>query len=265
MLPRKRSALIFAAASCAICFPALAQQPAAAASSAVSAASHSAAAPMPLPPGAPMPPSVPHAAPPASQAASPVAAAPALRPTGSTAQAAARHEPAPREVKAAKARPSAGCPSSMEPAEQIACLQALNATLKAQIEHKELADKLAAKTDTRGLGLPSVLATYGVGSARKATLAWPGSSGGALVASVGDRIPGGYTVAEIGSGKVVLQSGSSRSTLLLSGGIASDAQTGSGGFAAGMPAPAQQSSANPYSAPPMPGFGATRPAPGAGG
>lgn len=255
MLPRKRSALVFAAAICAICAPALAQ-PAAAASAA-------APAPMPpMPPGAPMPPSVPHAAPPASQAASPVAAAPALRPTGSTAQAAARHEPAPREVKAAKARPSAGCPSSMEPAEQIACLQALNATLKAQIEHKELADKLAAKTDTRGLGLPSVLATYGVGSARKATLAWPGSSGGALVASVGDRIPGGYTVAEIGSGKVVLQSGSARSTLLLSGGLSSDAQ---GGATPPMPALAQPSSTNPYSAPPMPGFGAARPAPGAAG
>lgn len=256
MLPRKRSALIFAAASCAICFPALAQQPAAAASSAVSAASHSAAAPMPLPPGAPVPPSVP-------PAASPSATAPAPRPTGSTAP---QHRgAASREAKPAKAKSSAGCSSSMEPAEHIACLQALNVTLKAQIEHKELADKLAAKTDTRGLGLPSVLATYGVGSARKATLAWPGSSGGALVASVGDRIPGGYTVAEIGSGKVVLQSGSSRSTLLLSGGIASDAQTGSGGFAAGMPAPAQQSSTNPYSAPPMPGFGAARPAPGAGG
>lgn len=154
---------------------------------------------------------------------------------------------------------------SMETAEQIACLQAQNAALKIRIEHKDLADRLAAKVDTRALGLPSVQATYGVGGALKALLTWSGHGGGTLVAGVGETVPGGWVIDSIESGKVVIRNGSTRSTLLLANGVSGDsAPVGAQAFGGAVqPVPTGAPGSNPYSAPPLPGFGQSRPAPGA--
>jgi hypothetical protein len=146
---------------------------------------------------------------------------------------------------------SSGCLSSrLTPAEQIQCFQADNAVMEAALKNAETRRKLDAMHDTRGLGLPSVLSTYGVGADRTAVLTWAGASGGALTVKAGDTVPGGWRVQSINDGKVVVRSPSgSVSTLLLESGVtgASNPSTSS-----------RQMQATPafggtiYSAPPVP-------------
>lgn len=161
---------------------------------------------------------------------------------------------------------SSGClDARLTPAEQIQCFQADNAVMEAALKNAETRRKLDSVRDTRGLGLPSVLSTYGVGSDRTAVLTWAGASGGALTVKAGDTVPGGWRVQSIDDGKVVVRSPSgSVSTLLLDSGVAG---------ASNPSASLQQMQTTPagggtiYSAPPIPsaipGLGTPRPAPGA--
>jgi hypothetical protein len=138
--------------------------------------------------------------------------------------------------------------------------------MEAALKNAETRRKLDSIRDTRGLGLPSVLSTYGVGADRTAVLTWAGASGGALTVKAGDTVPGGWRVQSIDDGKVVVRSPSgSVSTLLMESGVAGTSSP---------PASLQQMQTMPavggtiYSAPPVPpsaipGLGAPRPAPGA--
>lgn len=123
--------------------------------------------------------------------------------------------------KAESPAPSSGCLSAhLAVAEKIQCLQAENAVMEAALKRAETKRKLDLAGDTRGLGLPSVLSTYGVGSQRVAVLAWKGSAGGALIVRAGDTLPDGWMVKSIDDGRVIVRSSSgSEATLLLDSGV----------------------------------------------
>jgi len=115
----------------------------------------------------------------------------------------------------------------LTPAEKIQCFQAENAVLEAALKNAETKRKLdiTGTGDVRNLGMPSVLATYGVGTSRTAVLSWSEGSGGALVVQVGDTIPGGWKVQSIGDGKVIVRSpAGTLSTLLLDSGVVAASQ-----------------------------------------
>ena len=117
------------------------------------------------------------------------------------------------------------CPSSLGSAEQIACLQTQNAVLKAQIEHRDLAQKLdnpdGKKVVRRQIvALPTVLSTFAVdGEPAQAVLTWAGLDGGALTVRTGQELPHGWQVVSINQGRVVIQRGRERHVLFLANGV----------------------------------------------
>ncbi len=127
----------------------------------------------------------------------------------------------------AQAAPLVDCPASLGPAQQVSCLQIENQILQQQLQNKQLHKSIAKLSgsgkESRHLSLPTVLSTYGM-THIQAVLEWTDSEGkpsGSLVVHDGDVIPGGWKVASIQSGSVIVQKGAVTHTLLMSFGAAS--------------------------------------------
>jgi type IV pilus biogenesis protein PilP len=148
------------------------------------------------------------------------------------------------------------CSASLGPAEQIACLQTQNAVLKAQIEHRDLAQKLDnqnGKPIQRQItSLPSVLSTFAVdGGKAQAVLTWSGPDGGTLTVHQGQDLPQGWHVDTIDQGRVVIQRGRERHVLFLAGGVpaTTDApQSDAGGSRSGSMGPGATQIVPPFPA-----------------
>lgn len=124
---------------------------------------------------------------------------------------------------------SATCASG-NAAQQISCLKMENAVLGERLAHVKLMKNIAKQSNTTGesrkLGFPSVMSTYGVGDNMSAVLVWMrnGKNAGSMVTQVGSSIPDGWHVQKIAGGTVVVQKGAQVRTLLLSSGSASSDQ-----------------------------------------
>ncbi len=132
----------------------------------------------------------------------------------------------------AQAAPLGDCPASLGPAQQVSCLQIENQILQQQLQnaqlHKSIAKLAGSGRGSRHLALPTVLSTYGM-THIQAVLEWTDAEGkpsGSLVVHDGDVIPGGWDVASIQSGAVVVRKGSTTHTLLMSFGAASRGNQG---------------------------------------
>lgn len=118
---------------------------------------------------------------------------------------------------------AARCPSSLGPAEQIACLHVQASILRAELANAQLARQLAltdvSGTGKRSLPLPSVVSIYGM-ARLQAVLEWQNGAGvvqGSIVVSPGDRIPGGWVVRAIEPSSVRISKGHLAHTLLMQG------------------------------------------------
>ncbi len=132
----------------------------------------------------------------------------------------------------AQAAPLVDCPASLGPAQQVSCLQIENQILQQQLQNKQLHKSIAKLSgsgkESRHLALPTVLSTYGM-THIQAVLEWTDAEGkpsGSLVVRDGDVIPGGWKVASIQSGSVIVQKGTVTHTLLMSFGATSHSNQG---------------------------------------
>lgn len=109
-------------------------------------------------------------------------------------------------------------------AQQIACLRMNNAVLSERLTQATLRKNLNKETssggvNTRKLGLPLVMSTYGIGK-MTAVLVYMHheKSDGTLIVHSGSRLPGGWTVRAIVGGTVAIEKHNQTKTLLLNAG-----------------------------------------------
>lgn len=110
-------------------------------------------------------------------------------------------------------------------AQQMACLRMSNAVLSERLTQATLRKNLNKESSSGGvnsrkLGLPLVMSTYGVGDKMTAVLVYMhhGKSDGTLIVHSGSRLPGGWVVRGMVGGTVALQKGDQVKTLLLNAG-----------------------------------------------
>lgn len=149
------------------------------------------------------------------------------------------------------------CSPKMGPAEQIACLQTQNAVLKEMIQNRDLYKKLddgEKSASKRNLPLPLVMSIFGSGHKVQAVLSYVGQGGGALTVSVGDDLPDGWKVDQIGNGRVRIVKGRVSHILLLANGAPEQRGPEIVGLGASTLAPAAGRPTATVSVPPMSPF-----------